>query len=148
MSKKYDILLVEDNLSDIKLTMKAFEKMNLADRVFIVYDGEAALDVIFYKEKYSDKGIVEPRVILLDLNLPKVHGLEVLKEIKSNEKTRIIPVVILTSSNEERDLYKSYNLGANSYIVKPVDYENFIRAVTEIGIYWVFFNELPNLKNI
>lgn len=146
MSKKYDILLVEDNLADVKLTLKAFEKMNLADRVFVVYDGETALDVIFYKEKYSDKGIIQPKVVLLDLNLPKVHGLEVLQEIKSNENTRILPVVILTSSSEERDLYKSYNLGANSYIVKPVDYEKFVNAITEIGIYWLFFNELPKQK--
>lgn len=146
MSKKYDILLVEDNLADVKLTLKAFEKMNLADRVFVVYDGETALDVIFYKEKYSDKGIIQPKVVLLDLNLPKVHGLEVLQEIKSNENTRILPVVILTSSSEERDLYKSYNLGANSYIVKPVDYEKFVKAITEIGIYWLFFNELPKQK--
>lgn len=148
MIKKFDILLIEDNPSDIKLTMKAFEKMNLSDRVFIVNDGEQALEVIFNKEKIISGGIIEPKIILLDLNLPKIHGLEVLEEIKSNERTRIIPVVILTSSNEESDLYRSYKLGANSYIVKPVEYENFVKAVTEIGIYWLFFNQIPQLKKL
>lgn len=145
MIKKYDILLVEDNPADIKLTLKAFEKQNLADRIFVVKDGEEAINFIFFKNQYEEfKQYGFPKVILLDLNLPKIHGLDVLKEIKSNETTKIIPVVILTTSQEESDLIRSYNLGANSYIVKPVDFQKFINAVTEIGIYWLFFNRLPD----
>ncbi len=143
MKKIYDILLVEDNSSDIKLTMKAFEKMNLANRVFIVTDGEQALNIFYYNEKLSEEVIINPKVILLDLKLPKIDGLEVLKELKSNEKTKIIPVVVLTSSDDENDIIKSYKLGANSYIIKPVDYEKFVKTVTELSIYWLFFNTIP-----
>ncbi len=146
MEKVFDILLIEDNPSDIKLTLKAFEKMNLANRVFVVTDGEQALSVFYQKEKFSDKGIINPKVILLDLKLPKVDGHEVLKELKSNEKTKIIPVVVLTSSDDESDILKSYKLGANSYIVKPVDYEKFVKTVTELGIYWLFFNTISKFS--
>lgn len=138
MNDNKDILLVEDNPFDLRLTMKAFEKINLSDRVYVVRDGEEALNFIF---TIIDKKLL--KLVLLDLKLPKVNGLDVLKEIKSNEKTKILPVVILTSSQEESDLIKSYNLGANSFIVKPVDYDKFVQAVSEIGIYWTFFNRLP-----
>lgn len=139
MDNDKDILLVEDNPFDIKLTMKAFEKINLSHRVYVAHDGEEALNFIF---TIIDKKLL--KVALLDLKLPKVSGLEVLKEVKSNPKTKILPVVILTSSQEERDLIRSYNLGANSFIGKPVDYDKFIQAVSEIGIYWTFFNKLPD----
>lgn len=138
MNDNKDILLVEDNPFDLRLTMKAFEKINLSDRVYVVRDGEEALNFIF---TIIDKKLL--KLVLLDLKLPKVNGLDVLKEIKSNPKTKILPVVILTSSQEESDLIKSYNLGANSFIVKPVDYDKFVQAVSEIGIYWTFFNRLP-----
>lgn len=138
MNDNKDILLVEDNPFDLKLTMKAFEKINLSDRVYVVRDGEEALNFIF---TIIDKKLL--KLVLLDLKLPKVNGLDVLKEIKSNPKTKILPVVILTSSQEESDLIKSYSLGANSFIVKPVDYDKFVQAVSEIGIYWTFFNRLP-----
>lgn len=138
MSDKKDILLVEDNLYDIKLIMKAFEKINLTTRVHVVYDGEEALNFIFSK---VDKKL--PKLVLLDLKLPKISGLEVLKKIKSNQKTKFLPVVILTSSQEESDLIRSYDFGANSFIVKPVDFNKFVQAITEIGIYWTFLNKLP-----
>ena len=139
-----DILLVEDNPSDVKLTLKALQKYNLANKVAVVQDGEEALDYIFSKGKYSMRDINEKlKVIFLDLKLPKVNGLEVLKIIKADEKTKLIPVVVLTSSKEERDIVESYKLGVNSYIVKPVDFDQFLKSVADIGLYWLLINEPP-----
>jgi two-component system, response regulator len=133
-----DILLVEDNFTDTELTLRALRKAKVANPVHTVEDGAAALEFLLG----PDSGAV-PRVVLLDLQLPKVNGLEVLRRIKTDERTRTIPVVILTSSREERDLVESYHLGANSYIVKPVDSENFAEAVSKLGMYWLLMNQLP-----
>jgi len=139
-----EILLVEDNPSDIKLALKALQKHNFTNKVFVVNDGEEALDYIFSKGKYSDKDMNEKlKVILLDLKLPKVDGLEVLRIIKSDERTKYTPVVILTSSKEEKDIVESYQYGVNSYIVKPLDFDQFIKSVSDIGLYWLLLNEPP-----
>ena len=144
-TNEIEILLVEDNPNDVKLTLRALSKNNLSNKIHVVIDGEEALDFIYAKNKYSDRSITAiPKLILLDLKLPKVDGLEVLKELKSDERTKMIPVVILTTSREESDIIKSYQLGANSYIVKPVDFEKFISAIADIGFYWLLLNELPN----
>jgi len=140
-----EILLVEDNPNDVELTLRALKKRNLANKVHVVRDGEEALDYIFANNKYEDRDIGKhPKVILLDLKLPKVDGLEVLRKIKSNEQTKCIPVVVLTSSREERDMIESYKLGVNSYIVKPVDFEKFVESVGELGLYWMLMNQLPD----
>ncbi|HXF94695.1 MAG TPA: response regulator [Gemmatimonadales bacterium] len=131
-----EILLVEDNPSDVELTMRALSKHNLANRVHVVRDGAEALEYL------RDAG--RPKVVLLDLKLPKVNGLEVLSHIKSQEGTKTIPVVVLTSSREEPDIAEAYRLGANSYIVKPVGFEDFVRAVSEAGLYWLLLNQPPH----
>ena len=142
--KEVEILLVEDNPTDVELTLRALKKNNLTNKVHVVTDGAEALDYLFaagvYKEREIDK---KPKVVLLDLKLPRVDGLEVLKKIKSDERTRDIPVVVLTSSKEEQDRIESYKLGVNSYIVKPVDFEQFTKSVLELGLYWLLLNELP-----
>jgi CheY-like chemotaxis protein len=141
-----EILLVEDNPNDVKLTLKALQRNNLANKVHVVYDGEEALDFIFSRGKYANNNNNKNkrlRVILLDLKLPKIDGLEVLRILKSDVKTKKIPVVILTSSKEESDVVKSYNLGVNSYIVKPLNFEQFVKAVTDLGLYWLLLNEAP-----
>ncbi|MBI3332818.1 MAG: response regulator [Candidatus Omnitrophica bacterium] len=137
-----DILLVEDNQNDAELTLRALKKVNLGERVFVARDGAEALEFLFASGAYSDRGAVAgPRLVLLDLKLPKVDGLEVLRRIKGNEATRIIPVVILTSSKEQRDISEAYRLGANSYIAKEVDFNKFSRAIAELGLYWLFLNQ-------
>lgn len=139
-----EILLVEDNPSDAELAMIAMKKNNIANKVVHVVDGEEALDFIFARGSFSDRSVENiPKVILLDLKLPKIDGLEVLKAIKGDERTKLIPVVVLTSSKQETDIVKSYALGVNSYIVKPVDFDNFVDAVREIGLYWLLLNQLP-----
>ncbi len=139
-----EILLVEDNPADVELTLRALKKHNLANKVFVVKDGAEALEYIFATGSYSHRKIENaPKVILLDLKLPKVNGLEVLRKIKSDERTKVIPVVVLTSSAEERDIVDSYKLGVNSYIVKPVDFDKFLNAVQELGFYWVLLNKPP-----
>jgi CheY-like chemotaxis protein len=139
-----DILLVEDNPVDRELTIRAFAKHKLANRLAIAKDGEEALDFIFCRGDFSDReGGVYPRLVLLDLNLPKVSGLEVLAAIKADPRTRMIPVVVLTTSKEEFDISESYRLGVNSYIVKPVDFEKFVIAMNELGYYWLLLNEAP-----
>ncbi len=139
-----EILLVEDNPTDVELTLRALKKNNLANKVHVVTDGEQALEFIFASGSYKGRDINhKPRVILLDLKLPKVDGLEVLRKIKSDERTKNIPVVVLTSSKEERDRMESYRLGVNSYIAKPVDFSQFTKAVSELGLYWLLLNELP-----
>lgn len=137
-----EILLVEDNPSDAKLAIKALQRNNLANRVYLVTDGEEALDFLFARGKYeSRKGALNLKVVMLDLKLPKIDGLEVLRVIKNDPLTRMIPVVMLTSSKEEKDIVESYKLGVNSYIVKPVDFEQFVKSVAELGLYWCKLNE-------
>lgn len=140
-----EILLVEDNPEDIELTLRALKKSKLANNIVVAEDGEEALDFIFARGKYSDRSVIcSPKVILLDLKLPKVSGIEVLREIKKDPRTSIIPVVILTSSPQEVDIEESYKLGANSYIVKPVNFENFIQSLRQMNDYWLVLNRLPS----
>jgi two-component system, response regulator len=137
-----DILLVEDNPNDAELTLRALKKAHVANEIHVVRDGAEALEFLFGEGAYAGRAeSALPRVVLLDLKLPKVDGLEVLRRLKSEDRTRKIPVVVLTSSREESDLVASYHLGANSYIVKPVDSEKFFEAVHEIGLYWLLLNE-------
>jgi CheY-like chemotaxis protein len=139
-----EILLVEDNPNDVELTLRALRKQNLDGKVFVVRDGAEALDFIFASGNYSARKIeTRPKVVFLDLKLPKVDGIEVLRRVKADERTRHIPIVMLTSSQEERDVTESYKLGVNSYIVKPVDFSNFVHAVGELGIYWNMLNRVP-----
>lgn len=143
-NQKVEILLVEDNPSDEELTMRALKKYKLSNNIFVVRDGSEALDYIFGTGKYSGRDSNNhPKVILLDLKLPKVDGLEVLRRVKADPKTKHIPVVVLTSSSEERDVVESYHLGANSYIVKPVDFKQFTESIRELGMYWLLLNEAP-----
>lgn len=140
-----EILLVEDNPTDAELTMRALKRKNLINKLVWVKDGAEALDFIFAKGEYSDRNIDDlPKLILLDLRMPKVDGLEVLHEIKANEKTKRIPVVILTSSKEDRDIVESYKLGVNSYVSKPVEFDEFIDAVSTMGFYWILINKPPS----
>jgi two-component system, response regulator len=146
MTNQIEILYVEDNPSDVELTMHAFKKNHLANNILVARDGEEAIEMIFGKDAGADTDLVHvPRVILLDLKLPKVDGLEVLKRLKSDDRTRMIPVVVLTSSREERDIVESYRLGVNSYIVKPVDFEKFVDAMRTLGMYWLLLNQPPTL---
>ncbi len=141
-----EILLIEDNPNDAELTMLALRKGNITNKLFHLKDGAAALDFLFGTGEYNGRNINnKPRLILLDLKMPKVDGIEVLARIKANEFTKTIPVVILTSSKENPDMEKCYELGANSYIVKPVEFENFKNAVSEIGLYWMLLNQPPPL---
>ncbi len=142
--REVEILLVEDSSTDEELTIRALKKHNLSNNIFVVRDGAEALDYIFGTGKYSGRDTNNhPKVILLDLKLPKVDGLEVLRKIKADKKTKHIPVVVLTSSSEESDLVKSYKLGANSYIVKPVDFKQFTESIRQLGMYWLLLNERP-----
>lgn len=136
-----EILLVEDNPRDVEMTLRALKKHNMVNKVHVVTDGAEALDFIFARGAYAhtDKNQV-PKVVFLDLKLPKVSGLEVLKAIKDDERTRSIPVVVLTSSQEEKDMVESYRLGVNSYVVKPLDFDNFVEAIGQIGLYWLVIN--------
>ena len=137
-----EILYVEDNPNDAELTIRALKKHNLANKLIHVMDGEEALDFIFAHGKFSERTVENgPKVILLDLKLPKVDGLEVLRKIRMDERTKKFPVVILTSSKEEQDIVRSYELGVNSYIVKPVDFDKFTKAVADLGLYWLLLNQ-------
>ncbi len=137
------ILLAEDDERDVELTLSALEECKLANEVIVVNDGEQALDFLYCRGKFMNRPNGNPAVILLDIKMPKVTGLEVLRQIKSDENLKIIPTVILTSSREEKDLIEGYELGVNSYVVKPVDFEEFIRAVKELGLFWAIINEPP-----
>ena len=139
-----EILLVEDNVSDAELTLRAFKKHSLANQIHWVKDGAEALDFIFATGAYAQRDLnSKPKVILLDLKLPKVDGLEVLRRVRADERTKVIPVVILTSSREERDIIESYKLNVNSYIVKPVDFDKFLKTVEDLGFYWLLLNQPP-----
>lgn len=141
------VLLVEDNPDDVELTLRAFRKYNIINEVVVANDGAEALDFFFGKGKYAGRDISKlPELVLLDLKLPKVDGLEVLQRLRANELTKHLPVVILTSSNEERDLINGYKLGANSYVQKPVEFTQFSQAVGQLGIYWLLLNKSPNNK--
>lgn len=143
-NRQIEILLVEDNKDDVELTLHALRKENLANHIHVARDGEEALEFLFCSGPHTDRSFEHPpRLILLDLKLPKVDGLEVLKRLKADARTRTIPVVILTSSREERDLVQSYGLGANSYIQKPVDFEQFRETVKRAGFYWLLINQAP-----
>ncbi len=143
MIKEVDILLVEDSDVDAELTIWSLNKINLGNKLFHVKDGSEALDFIFKQGIFEGMKSANPKVILLDIKMPKVDGLEVLRQIKENKDTRSIPVVIMTSSREEQDLIKSYKLGVNSYVVKPVEFGNFAKAVSELGLYWLLTNHVP-----
>jgi len=138
-----EILLVEDNPNDVELTLRSFRKNNFANRVHVVRDGAEAIEFLYRQGQYAGRGDTDPKVILLDLKLPRVDGLEVLKRIKADARLRMIPVTVLTSSREERDVVESYRLGVNSYIVKPVDFERFTEAVRQLGFYWLLLNQPP-----
>lgn len=139
-----EVLLVEDNPRDVELALRAFKKNNFANHVHVVRDGEEALDFIFATGAYKGRKKQNlPRVILLDLKLPKVDGLEVLRKIKSDPETRMVPVVVMTSSQEEQDIMESYNLGVNSYVVKPVEFDKFMKSVSDLGMYWLLLNMAP-----
>lgn len=139
-----ELLLVEDNPNDVELTLHALKKNNVTNRIEVVRDGAEALDFIFCTGTYAARQIENsPKVILLDLKLPKVDGLEVLRRVKDDPRTRMIPVVVLTSSREERDIVESYRLGVNSYITKPVDFQQFTDSVRQLGLYWLLLNQPP-----
>lgn len=140
----YDILLVEDNPTDAELTIRALNKYNLGNNLIHLKDGAEAIDFIFARGNYSNGTVKNGlKIILLDLKMPKVDGLEVLKQIKSDERTRSIPVIIMTSSKEEHDILSSYQHGVNSYVVKPVDFDQFAKAVADLGLYWLLINQPP-----
>jgi two-component system response regulator len=144
MNKEVQILLVEDNASDAEMTIDVLKIYNLANKLLHVKDGAEALDFIFAEGKYADRQIENtPKVILLDLKMPKVNGLQVLKKIRADERTKRIPVVVLTSSKEDPDIRKCYELGANSYVVKPVEFEEFQKAISALGLYWMIVNQQP-----
>jgi CheY-like chemotaxis protein len=143
MNELRSILLAEDNPNDVELTLAAFSEHNLANQVFVVSDGEEALDYLFHRGRFKQRANGNPAVVLLDLKMPKVDGLEVLRTIKQDEKLKSIPVVMLTSSREESDLIHSYQLGVNAYVVKPVGFEAFMDAVKQLGAFWALYNEPP-----
>jgi two-component system, response regulator len=136
------ILLVEDNPDDVDLTVRAFQKSAVANTVIVVRDGAEALDYLFATGAYAGNSIM-PEVVLLDLNLPKIPGLDVLRRLRADERTRTLPVVVLTSSSEQRDILQSYDLGANSYVQKPVDFQQFLEAARQLGLYWLVLNRGP-----
>ena len=143
-NSQVEILLVEDDMDDAEMTIHAMRKNNLANKLIHMVDGEEALDFLFGTGKFIGRDVnLKPRLILLDLKMPKVDGMEVLEKVKSNDATKKIPVVILTSSKEDPDVSRCYELGANGYIVKPVEFDSFIKAVSELGMYWMLLNHAP-----
>jgi two-component system, response regulator len=144
MKQEVEVLLVEDNLSDAEMTIRALRKNNFANKLLHVKDGAEALDFIFCEGEYAGRQIEHtPKVILLDLKMPKVNGKEVLQRIKADERTRKIPVVVLTSSKEDPDIKECYNMGVNGYVVKPVEFDEFHKAISDLGLYWLIVNEPP-----
>ena len=144
MSNEMDILLVEDNPEDVEITLRAFQKHHIANKIHVVRDGEEALECLFGTGRYAECSPCEnTRLILLDLKLPKIDGLEVLQRCKTDPRTKHIPIVVLTSSRDEEDLARSYNYGVNSYVVKPVDFPQFSDAVRQVGLYWMLLNQVP-----
>lgn len=143
-TEQVEVLLVEDNPQDVELTLRALKKRNLANRVFVVNDGAEALDFLFASGAYTKRnGAPRLKVVLLDVKLPKVNGLEVLRILRADARTHTLPVVLMTSSREQQDIIRSYDLGVNSYVVKPIDFEAFVAAVAELGMYWLLINEPP-----
>ncbi len=146
MKQSLEILLVEDNPNDAELAIRALKKHNLANNLIHVTDGQAALDYLLGTGIHHGRDVHQhPKVVLLDLKLPKLDGIEVLRQVRADERTKLVPIVIMTTSREDRDVVESYKLGANSYIVKPVDFENFSEAVSNLGLYWLLLNEPPIL---
>jgi CheY-like chemotaxis protein len=144
MSGDVEILIVEDNARDMELTMRALRKNNLANRIASVRDGAEALDFVFARGPYADRSIGNgPQVIFLDMKLPRIDGIEVLRQIKADERTRTIPIVMVTSSAQERDMAESYRLGVNSYVVKPIDFDAFAKTIADLGFYWLAINRPP-----
>jgi two-component system, response regulator len=147
LPKNETILLVEDNPDDIELTMRAFRKNNIANQVIVAHDGVEAIDYLFGQGAYAGRNTAEkPRLVLLDLKMPRMDGIHVLEKLRSDERTALLPVVILTSSKEEQDLVASYKLGANSYVRKPINFNEFLEAVHQIGLYWLLINESPEKR--
>lgn len=145
MEHEIELLLVEDNRSDAEMTIRALRKNNIANNLVHVKDGAEALDFLFATGDYKGRDVnKKPRLILLDLKMPKVNGIQVLEKIKSDDHTKKIPVVVLTSSKEDPDIQKCYDLGVNSYVVKPVQFESFVKAVAELGVYWMILNQPPD----
>jgi len=145
MNQEVDILLVEDNSSDAEMTVIALNQHNLTRKLLHVQNGAEALEFVFAEGKYADRQIEnKPKVILLDLKMPKVSGIEVLRKIRSDERTRNIPIVVLTSSKEDPDIQKCYDLGVNSYVVKPVEFDEFQKVISELGLYWMLVNQSPH----
>jgi len=144
------VLLVEDDPRDVELILEALGEYNLANEVITAIDGEEALDYLYCRGNFKERPDINPAVVLLDLKLPKINGMEVLKQIRSDEKLKMIPVVVLTSSREERDWIESYKLGVNAYVVKPVDFHEFVNAVKDLGVFWAVINEPPpgSLRNM
>lgn len=140
-----EILLVEDNPNDLELTLRALRKNKLANEIQVARDGEEALQFLFREGAYASRAEGNPRIVLLDLKLPKVDGLEVLRKVREDKRTRSVPVVVLTSSREESDIVESYNLGVNSYVVKPVEFDKFTAAIAELGLYWLLLNQPPEI---
>jgi CheY-like chemotaxis protein len=143
MSELARILLVEDDPRDVELTLTALGEYNLANEVVVTRDGEKALDYLYSRGEFSTRSHDNPAVMLLDLKLPKIDGLEVLQQIRSDERLKLIPVVVLTSSHEDKDMIRSYQLGVNAYVVKPVDFHEFVNAIKELGVFWAVINEPP-----
>lgn len=149
MTVQKNILLVEDNEDDITLTLRAFEKQKVVNKIDVVRNGAEALDYLFCRGTYANRSAGElPQVVLLDIQLPKVNGLEVLRKIREHKTTRLLPVVILTSSQEEKDIIDGYSFGANSYVRKPVDFVEFAEAVRQLGLYWMLLNEVPRNQGV
>ena len=143
MSELARILLVEDDPRDVELTLTALGEYNLANEVVVTRDGEKALDYLYCRGEFSNRSNDNPAVLLLDLKLPKIDGLQILQQIKSDDRLKLIPVVVLTSSHEEKDMMRSYKLGVNAYVVKPVDFHEFVNAIKELGVFWAVINEPP-----
>ena len=147
MNSLRSVMLVEDNPNDVELTLTALREAHLANEVVVHNDGEQALDYLFRRGAHAERPAGQPAVILLDLKMPKVDGHEVLRQIRAHPELRLIPVVVLTSSREEKDLYESYDSGANAYVVKPVDFDEFITAISKLGVFWALLNEPPPGKS-